>query len=478
MRKFAGADEHGDGGRPQERAEPLPLRRLGRGVLAVAVLAAYLAGIGLGVLFSSVLDLPGGDFAHGRIDVPEVPADVTPQYRAFFDEAREAVADVAEKRPESPNTLCALGQLHYLAFDPKGEARCYERLLGVQPNNSLAYSRLVSLAQQQADYERIAALMQRALASEPGNARHLAMLGSALRHLGRFAEAQKALEESIRLDPSSAESLLVLGKVYEELRLYEDAERALEKAAVLAPKRTDALYSLAAVCAKSGQMEKAAEYRAQFEKLKAAQLESESAMGARAELADERFIPPRVSEILRYAARACLEGNDTQGGEKYLRRSAEISPDDADARQNLCTYYESQGLWEEALQQMRELRRLQPDNLEHRKNEGALCVRLRRFEEAERIFRGICRLAPQSGLGFASLSELYLRWDRNLREARSLAQTAVVQEPTAQRWAILAAIAQRMGDLPAARAALKQAMALEPQNPSYRQVYEAVESKQ
>ena len=63
---------------------------------------------------------------------------------------------------------------------------------------------------------------------------------------------------------------------------------------------------------------------------------------------------------------------------------------------------------------------------------------------------------------------------RKLSEAKKLAAKAVELEPLAKNYFLLGSICRRVGDRAAARAAIEQAVALEPGNPQYRQAYELV----
>jgi tetratricopeptide (TPR) repeat protein len=296
-------------------------------------------------------------------------------------------------------------------------------------------------------------------------------------HLNRYEEARDVLEAHLLTAPGTADTYLVLGKVYEQLKDLAKAQRCLETAVALAPQRPDALYSLGTVSAKLGEHDKAAKYREWFDRVKRRQLQAEAKMGTRAEIQDHLFIPLRVAEILRLAVRACLDRDDAPRAEKWLLRATEASPDDAESRRALLAVYEKQGRLEDAIRLAVELRRIEPDNIEHDRAEALLYARAGRFEDAQRAFQELCRRAPESGFGYTGLAELYLRAGRNLAEARALAEKAVQREPTARGCAVLAALAERMGDPASARAALEQAMAIEPQNPKYRQMYDAVKQR-
>ncbi len=461
--------------RPRQKPVSLARRRIGWLILLAATLGGGLAGLAAARFLFPAGGFPeAGQRTAWQHQLPDIPAHVSADYRALLEETGEAVSDVMEAHPDSPSAVAALALLHYLAHDRLGEMDCWQRCLELDPTEWLAYSRLVDLMQQGGDYERIVKLMREALAVDPANATYCGILGSALMHLNRYGEAREILESHHRVAAGNAETYLVLGKVYSQMDRLEEAKQSLLRATALAPRRVDVLYSLAAVCAKLGEAEQAAEFRRQFERLKTQQLQSESRMGVREEMRDDLYVPARVAEILTYAARAYLRHGDAERAETCLRKAADVSPADVECRRVLSELCGREGQLEEALRWVRELRKIDPDNVLHYRNEGILYGRLNRFDEAEQVFRDICRVAPERGFGYAALAELYLRTGRNLAEAKSLAERAVELEPTASSCSVLAALAEQAGDLDQARAALEQAMTLDPDNAKYQRMYESI----
>ena len=69
---------------------------------------------------------------------------------------------------------------------------------------------------------------------------------------------------------------------------------------------------------------------------------------------------------------------------------------------------------------------------------------------------------------------MHLMSGRKLSDAKEPATKAVELEPLAKNYFLPGSICLRMEDLAAARAAIEQAVALEPGNPQYRQAYELV----
>ena len=181
--------------------------------------------------------LPPVEESSWEYKLPELSESLSQAYRSTLIETGVAVAKVMEAHPRSPHSISALALLHYLAHDRTGEERCWQRCLELDPKNNLAYSRLVALAQQVADYSRIVELMKQALVHEPKSGTYRSMLGSALMYLNRPDEARAALESNLASGDANEETFLLLGEVYYQLDQPEKAKRDFSLTADLAPQR-------------------------------------------------------------------------------------------------------------------------------------------------------------------------------------------------------------------------------------------------
>ena len=106
-----------------------------------------------------------------------------------------------------------------LAYHEAGQLnaamQCYERALGVNPNDVNGLQLYGTLALQLGEYERAVQLLHRAIKVLPIRASFHVNLGSALRSLGRRAEAVKAYE-SITLEPDMFKAWMNIGLCLQE----------------------------------------------------------------------------------------------------------------------------------------------------------------------------------------------------------------------------------------------------------------------
>jgi tetratricopeptide (TPR) repeat protein len=342
----------------------------------------------------------------------------------------------------------------------------------------LAYSRLFSLAEQEANYQRIVDLAHRTESRDPRNVAHRGELGSALLYLQRYEEAKTVLEGHVSAGHADADAYLVLGEVWYQLDEPRKAKRYFETAAALAPYNSAMLFSLAKACAKLGETELATQYRAKFQELKDAETAAQKGdAGARQQVRDEVHIPIRIGEIMRHVGKAYQEANELELAEKSWLRGAALCPDDIGSRELLCDLYNRQGRLEESLKWVRELKRIAPQNRLHDRNEGLFLSGLKRYDEAERVFRELCRREPTGSLNYAALAELLLRRGGDVGEAQSLAQRAVAFDPSGPHLFLLAIVAHEAGDLTTARQAIGQALAREPENLQYRRLHASLSNQ-
>jgi tetratricopeptide (TPR) repeat protein len=452
---------------------PRPYFRAAPQMAALVVIVGLGLGLGgaIGYL-SAAREVPSETtVSEWQFEVPQISAQYAAGYRQFLAEARAAVEAAMRDQPTSPAAVSALAIFHYLSHDSEGERRCWQRCLELDPRNTLAYSRLVALSQQKANYEDIVQLMEGALRVDPDNATYRGLLGSALMYLNRPAQARQQLELILVSGRGDVETYLLLGEACNQLDRPALAKRYLSVAVDLAPARPDVLYALIKAHNKLGERQQADELVARLEELKSMQLAGEA---TRETLRDEKFMPPRIAEILTFVGKSYLERGSLDAAQRHFEQATTVAPADVESRKQLVQLATQRNDWQAALRRNQELRELEPGNRMHVWNEGAFLERAGRVEEAEQVFRDICDSQPADDAGYSALAALLLRNNRKLNEARSLAERAVQLSPSAHNYWLLGLIAKRQGDVSAARAALKQAISIDPENKEMSALYESL----
>jgi Flp pilus assembly protein TadD len=143
----------------------------------------------------------------------------------------------------------------------------------------------------------------------------------------------------------------------------------------------------------------------------------------------------------------------------------------------LGTLYLGQRKAGEAIEQFRELARLEPTDPDHYQQLGFLEARLGNLAAAERDFKQMIRIAPKSAAGYRSLAKFYLNTKREAKQAQQLAITAVKLDPVADSYFVLGWSLAVNGRRDEAATALQKARQLDPKNSTYRQLHDMVRTK-
>lgn len=442
-----------------------------RKTLPVVVLFGLLAGFVWGYVRAPRGTVEQRETHTGpHLVMPKLASELAPEYRASVEKTGSLVSRALSAYPENVNAVIALACLNRLAHIRTGEIKCWQRCLELAPGNRVAYSRLVQLAEQDGDFERVVVLMRKALAQSPDDTGFQRQLAKALIYQRQGAEARHVLESQLHKGQADGETYLILGQACEQLDQFQQARRFLEAATVLLPRRWDVYYALAKVYTKLDMKEESSRCADQFEKIKQRQRQG-SQMVMPDDMRDELVLPRKLAEIIISVGQAYAENGATERAVQCFIRAADVCPEDIRSRELLSEHFHRMGQLDQAIRWVRELRNTDPDNLTHIRNEGILYAEMGESAKAERAFKDLIRRAPSEALGYAPLAELYLSEHRDLTRAKILAQTAMDLEPSPPHVALLVAIARETGDSAAARQAIERALRLDPANREYQKAY-------
>lgn len=446
-------------------------------LLGIVVLA-WLGGLLAARLWKTTGSQPLPEQAASELPplpVPELKPDLDPEYRALMEEGLEASRQVVAAFPGDANAVSAMAMLHHLAHDKAGEEVCWQRCLELDPTFSQAYQWLATRATDDGDYQKAETLLRRAMETGCALPEFPMSLGAALLQQGKLDKAATVLEEDVRKSPRRPGSRVLLGQVYLQLKENEKAKEQFEGALLLLPSSTQAYLGLATAYTRLGLKDEAKKCRDEFERLKKIEVQAEHEKQKRRQ--DELVAPQWVAEILRTVGKVYQAHQQPENAERHLLRASKLAPGDTESRDALSQLYIKCGRNDDALRIVQELAKTEPQNLAHLTSLGLLYGRLGQFEKAEEAFRQVCKVAPQRSVGYAGLAEIYLRTDKSLPEAKTLAAKAAGLEPSAWNYFILAALCEKTGDAAGAQAAMKKAEALDPQNPLFQKIRDAAAKK-
>jgi tetratricopeptide (TPR) repeat protein len=413
--------------------------------------------------------------------VTRPPKDV--QIAAMREEALGVLAELEQRFGTNASVLSAVGSV-YVMYGQDAEAqRRWDRALHLDPKCALVYHAMASAAAVRGEYDETIRLARKALDLDPRLTRARLVLGEALTSTGQMDEAAKELEQYVAREPKSVQGLFRLGQAYYHLKQYAKAKEAHQRVLRLDGKFEASHHSLANICDALGEVQEAEKHRNEFARL--GQSKPEFAKVERGGLDDLGLGRTNLTETHLIAARAYMAAAKAQRkpdylpeGERHLVAAARTDPKSRDARLALLNLYEENKRLREAVDVLGELEAIDPKDSTHRINRGILLARLQEFDQAEKEFREAIALAPDEPDGYAKLGWLRLSQKSKLGEARELANSAIRLGPkVANHHLLLAMVCEELGDVPAALAAIEQALALEPDNPRAQEIKARLDGK-
>lgn len=382
-----------------------------------------------------------------------------------------AVAErLLEDLPNAVNSIALRGQVYHNHGNVEEATNCLQRCLALNPQRADVYSALGEISLLKGENEKAASLFQRALEISPTMRGVHNYLARALMGHGKIDEAVTALEQSIKLFPKVSQSHWMLGQAHLQLQAYTQAKQHYQAAINIQADYGEAYYGLATACARLGQKDVSKRHMETFKGLKAEHLK------ARADWITHSYddlVLARQSTAWTFmeAGRIYEQNQRPRQAELLWRKAAILDPKNKDCRMHLAMLCLANNRQREALEMCEQIGQIEPDKADTHLMIGIINLQLRRFDNAEQAFSKAIELAPQHPEAYCRLASLYLSTNRKLPEARALAETAVQLQPTAPNYVTLCQARDRDGDFSGALAAIKRAMALDPENTEYPKIY-------
>lgn len=396
-----------------------------------------------------------------------------PQLKALRIKEQQLAQQLLRDFPESEEPLVLLGDFYQHLGQTDQALKVWQQVLDKNARRADVYDRMAQVAFATDDYETSTRLWRTALQMNPSLPNLHYNLARSLMQLGQYREAQQLLEKEILLGGDDVPSSLLLGAVHLELRQYEDAERCYQKMLELDPNSPHACYGLYQVYSRLNDREKAAAYLKQFQQGKSQwrKTKKETVVRNLSQADSEvNFYSRCLAELCGDARELYMASGDRQTTEWLLTQAIELDPNSVAHRYALMSFHADAGRVQEALDECRIIKRLDPNNISCQLNLGLLAARLGQFEQAEKALLTAIAMAPAQADGYRELAQLYLRAKTRQVEARDLAAQAVKLQPAAGHYFLLGWAYDVTGDRARALEALQRAVALDPQNQAYQQV--------
>ena len=403
---------------------------------------------------------------------PEPSLSEAEQDKALRREQTEAAEKLLAEFPDNDDAVYLAGLVCEEQGDTAKAIQLWERSLELDPGRADAHDSLGHAWMLRDDYEKAETYLRKALALDTNLHSARFHLAGALSYQGKLEEVIAVLTNGTTL---SADACRLLGDAYLHLKDYPKAQANFETAIKLNPELAEGYYGLSKVWTFLENREKSAEYLEKFNALKKKTDTVERHI--RATFAPLKISMRSTAQTHTDVGRVYMKKGRHREAEAMWRRAAALDPENSLCRLQLAVLCHQTGNSGEALRYYEEVAKLDPTDGLVQLNLGRVCAKLRQFERAEQAFKEVLKLAPSQAEGYSGLADLYLQSNRNLAQARLLAEQAVKLTPDAQNFGLLGQACIMNGDRPAAVAAMNKALELEPGNPHYLQMLQRLLEK-
>ena len=376
--------------------------------------------------------------------------------------------------PNDFDALRVMGYVHSSHGNLDEMFNCWKRCLALDPKRADIHDQLGRYSMQVENYEDAISYWHDALAIDPELIGVRQNIGSAMLSLGRVEDAVEALQKEIALAPKNSQAHYLLGEAYMQLQQFEQAKASYQSAVKLEPRHKQAYYGLIKTCARLRQRDQVALYAKEFQRLEKAAIEADLVI--RRQYDDLRQMREKVAITCTDAGGIYSSRGDHFRAEELWLRATKHDPNHITCRTLLARYYQRAGKVADALRQYQALARVQPGNAGYHRQIGFLQARLGNLPAAEMSLKKMLEVAPESGTSYRALAKFYLNTNRQLTQAESLARRAVELEPVADSFFVLGWAGAKNGRFSAARTALTKAIQLDPDNATYRKLYQSIPS--
>ncbi len=359
--------------------------------------------------------------AMGEVTLLAVPtpniANVEDVVKDALEAARASAGSLLESGTASTAELATaygeLGELYHVHHVYATAEPCYGNAIVLEPNTFRWVYDLGYLAEQTGQLEKMVKTLRRAIELEPDYAPARLRLAQAYIELNKHDLAEPLLEKTVEIDALRAASLFGLGQIALARRQYAEAIQMLEQALAERPQASRIRYPLAMAYRAQGNIERAKAHLAQRG-------------DGKPEIVDPQV--DRLTELLSGARthfHRAMEAIRTRryavAAEAYAA-ALKQQPDNVNARVSLARSLYLTGDREEAVTQLQEALRLEPEHELANFLQGLLVDEQGEHATAARYYRKTLAVKPLHAGAHHYLGNVLLREGRYAEAAQHFAE--------------------------------------------------------
>jgi putative PEP-CTERM system TPR-repeat lipoprotein len=362
-----------------------------------------------------------------------------------LDQALKLAQVVAASDPQLPNAPLAIGRIQVARGEFDEAVTAYNEVLKLAPKYipvQLELARLSLLENRPADALSLATSV---LAAEPRSADAMLFKARALMMQGNLAAADEPMKLLATTFPNSPAVQAQLGTLYVQKRDFNAARAAYERALKSDPVNFEALTKLTAL-----------------------DFSEKKGETARARIDAVLTSQQKTTPLLLLAARTYNDLGDHAKAEQTANEILERAPSSFEGYVFLAQLYASQNRLPEAITRYQEIAKRKPKLAAVPIQIGILLELSNKRQEAAKWYEQALSIDKNAAIAANNLAMIYVDTGGNLDMAGQLAQTAKQQLPNSPEVSdTLGWVYYKKGQAALAIAALKEAVAQQPQNAVY-----------
>ncbi|NQV34348.1 MAG: tetratricopeptide repeat protein [Phycisphaeraceae bacterium] len=361
-----------------------------------------------------------------------------------------------------------------MAYQEQGQSvKAVEYLiecLKLQPDRADAYDQLGRIAQQKGDHEKAVALFREAATHDPNMPGIHYRLAEMLQAQGELQQALIEIEQHTRLNPQRPEGFILWGQISLQRQAYAQAKVAYEKAIQLNPDLPKPYFSLATVCARLGLKEASQDYRLRFKEAELAQ--RQAAKDLRQSFDPLGITSESVAHTHTDVARIYQAHGKPGQASLLYQRARMLDPNNITSSIELADLLLRSGQLTEALAAYQRVVDIQPNQGVAHFFIGHIHEKLAQWEDAEGAYLKVIEVTPDRPEGYQALARFYLERDFSVSRVRDLVDQAIILNPIAENYYLLAQTCDRLKECDEALRAVERAIKLAPGHLEYYQFHQ------
>ncbi len=382
-----------------------------------------------------------------------------------------AVAEqVVEDFPDEPLSYVLKGKVHQGLSQWDDAVEALKKSLSLDDAQTESTLSIAQIYEKTYEYEKAIEWYQSVLERGLEQQGVYERIGLAFAQLNQTDSAVNAFRKEVEAYPENASAHYYLAQQLVEQEKWDDAKSHAKRCMELDKRYPEPVYLLATIAREQGEQEKAKEYLTLFREKKAKE-QDYVPQGHSTENDTENVMVQAhlLAGVIYYQHRQDEESK------RHLRKVIDLDPKHVQARVNLLQLYTANRNLQQMEHMLRELHTLRPGNVEFTAKLGEILNAKQKWNESIPMLEDALSIEPNPNVK-RTLAQALILSMADPGRGLQLMQEVVRVQPDSRNYDLLSRAYYVNQDLTGSLEAMRMAMELAPDNPSFRQKYQKLQS--